>query len=99
MNLKTLQQIMSATDITVGEILLVAADACEEMELYHVAERFRQICDIEARTIAFAAWRRIVYGERLWPLSDDTSDAFKQWNEFITEHKRISKLISTQDGT
>ena len=89
MNLKTLQEIMSATDIHPEEVLLVAADACEEMSLYEVAERFRQLYDLKALNTAFTEWRRVICEERLWLFSEDTGDAFHQWNDFITEHKRL----------
>ena len=80
---------MSATDIPPSEVLQVAADACEEMGLNEIAGRFRELCDLKALNTAFTAWQRVVCEERLWPFSDETADAFREWNDFITEHKRL----------
>ena len=91
MNLQTLQQIMSTTDIHPEEVLLVAADACEEMGLYEVAKRFRKICELKdwSQSYFSIVWKRTICEESLWSVSDKTAAACKQWNEFVREHKRL----------
>ena len=95
MNLKTLQQIMSATDASPEEVLLVAADACEEMGLNEIAERFRWACETGHHNIIFAKWKKRICDGCLWGTSTKIP-ALLQWNEFIAEHKRTCNLISTR---